>query len=166
MSRHLLLSLLALVAAIPVPAADGSTYADPALGWSLRYPKGFVVQLQDVAKLARFAPAPIASIFFMSPAMAAGGLAGIEPPDLEVRIYRAEASDSLKGWLVSVGMATPESVAAARPFQNASVSGLQVCRSTMVAPNCSVYVLRGDRVYQLTAISLEGEAMIETFTLK
>ena len=52
-----------------------------------------------------------------------------------------------------------------QPYQNGRVSGLKVCQATMIAPGCSVYVLRGDRVYQLTPMSVEGEAMIETFAL-
>lgn len=148
---------------LPVLPANWSTYTDPAYGFSIAYPRGFVLQPQDVSKLARFTPAPLASIFFMNPTMAAGGLAGIEPPDLEVRVYRAEAVDSLKSWLVSVGFASPESRTAAWPLRTTSLKGLQVCQSTMIAPGCSFYVIHSDRVYQLTAISREGEAMIDTF---
>lgn len=149
----------------PVLPASWSTYTDPAYGFSIGYPKDFVVRSQDVSKFARFRPAPLASLFFMNPTMAAGGLAGIEPPDLEVRVYRAEA-DSLESWLVSVGFASAESIAAAQPSRNAGVSGLRVCQTTMIAPGCSVYLLHGGRVYQLTPISLEGEAMIETFAIE
>lgn len=141
-------------------AASGSIYTDPVYGFRLACPKDFVVQRQDVSKLGQFTPAPLASTFFMNPTMAAGGLAGIEPPDLEVRVYRAHAMRSLGAWLAASGLASPKS---GRPFRNASVSGLRVCRSTMLSPGCSVYALHGDRVYQLTAVSLEGQAMIETF---
>jgi hypothetical protein len=142
----------------------GTTYTDPTYGFSIDHPKDFVLQSQDVSRLARFTPAPLASISFMNPAMAAGGLAGIEPPDLEVRVYRAGAVDSLKDWLLSAHLASSENMTAARPFRNPSLKGLRVCPSTMIAPGCSVYVLSSHRVYQLTAISLEGEAMIETFS--
>lgn len=142
----------------------GATYTDPTYGFSIDYPKDFVLQVQDVSKLPRFTPAPLASIFFMNPTMAAGGLAGIEPPDLEVRVYRAEAVDSLKSWLISAHLASSEGITSAPPFRNTSSRGLRVCQSTMIAPGCSVYVLHGNRVYQLTAISLEGEAMVETFS--
>ena len=142
-----------------------STYSDPTYGFTLRYPNGFVVRQQDVSKLSQFTPTPLVSTFFMNPTMAAGKLAGAVPPDLEVRVYRAEAADSLQAWLVSVGFATSDTLAAAKPFRNAGVSGLEVCQSTMIAPGCSIYVLNHGRVYQLTAISKEGEAMIGTFGL-
>ncbi len=149
----------------PVSSAGWSTYADPTQGFSIGYPKDFVVQSRDVSKLARVTPMLLASILFMNPTMAAGKLAGSEPPDLEVRVYRAEGAASLTSWLVSVGLASSDMVTAGQPFRNASVDGLEVCQSTMIAPGCSVYILRNGRAYQLTSISLEGETMIETFAL-
>ena len=127
---------------LSVPPAGRTAYVDPTYGFIISYPNGFVVQPQDVSKLAQFTPTPVASIFFMNPTMAAGDLAGVEPPDLEVRVYQAGAVDSLKSWLVSVGFASVDSGAVAQPYRNASVSGLKVCQSTMIAPGCSVYVLR------------------------
>ena len=35
----------------------------------------------------------------------------------------------------------------------------------MIAPACSLFILHEGRVYQLTAISGEGERMIDTFSL-
>ncbi len=147
------------------PLSGQTVYVDPTYGFSIGYPNGFVVQPQDVSKLAHFTPTPVASIFFMSPTMARGDLAGIEPPDLEVRVYQVGTVDSLKSWLVSVGFASGDSGAVAKPYRNANVNGLEVCQSTMIAPGCSIYVLHDSRVYQLTAISREGEAMIDTFAL-
>jgi hypothetical protein len=149
----------------PVDRSGWVTYTQPDLGFRVGHPQNFVVRRQDVAKLPRFDPAPAASLFFMNPTMAAGGLAGVEPPDLEVRVYPAGTAESVENWLLEARFATAETVKAARPFHKDGVAGLQVCASTMIAPGCSVYVLRGDRAYQLTAASREGEAMIETFEL-
>jgi hypothetical protein len=147
-------------------AAEGwMTYADPTNGFSIAYPHGFVVQSQDVSKLYHFTPVPVASVFFMNPTMASGDLAGIEPPDLEVRVYTVRSLDSLKQWLVSVGFVSNEGGTSDQPYHGASVNGLKVCRSTMIAPGCSIYVLGNGRVYQLTPISSEGEAMLDTFSL-
>jgi hypothetical protein len=135
-------------------------YIERTYGFSIGYPKGFVVQPQDVSKLTQFSPTPVASIYFMNPTMAKGALAGIEPPDLELRVYQAGAVNSLKSWLTSVGLLNDGT---SQPYGNANVSGLKVCQSTLIAPGCSVYVLRGGRVYQLTPNSREGEAILETF---
>ncbi len=148
---------------LPVPPAGWTDFVDPTFGFSIGYPNGFVVQSQNVSKLAQFAPAPTASIFFMNPIMAKGALAGVEPPDLEVRVYQAGAMDSLKSWLASVRF--DHSGAAIQPFRNASIDGLKVCQEALIAPGCSVYVLHKARVYQLTPVSREGEAMVETFAL-
>ena len=69
----------------------------------------------------------------------------VEPPDLEVRVYEVGGGDSLKRWLVSVGFIDSGTVA--KPYRNGSVSGLKVCKSTMIAPGCSVYVFQSARVY-------------------
>jgi hypothetical protein len=143
-----------------VPPAGWIAHVDPKNGFSISYPKGFVVKPQEVAKLAQFTPRPVASIFFMNPTMAAGALAGVEPPDLEVRVYQAGAAKSLTSWLAAVGFTSGANV---QPYRNANVSGQKVCQSTLIAPGCSVYILRSGRVYQLTPISMEGEAMMETF---
>ena len=140
-------------------------YVNPTYDFSISYPNGFVIQSQDVSKLSQLTPTPVASIFFMNPTMAAGDMAGIEPPDLEVRVYQTEAVDSLKSWLVSVGFATIDNRDVIQHYHNANVNGLRVCQSTLIAPGCSVYVLGSGRVYQLSPISLEGEAMIKTFVL-
>jgi hypothetical protein len=148
---------------LPVLPAGWTAYVDPTFGFRIGYPSGFVVQPQDVSKFAQFTPPPVASIFFMNPTMATGALAGIEPPDLAVRIYHTGALDSLERWLASVGFTSVESGAVVQPFRNASSSGLKVCQSTLMAPGCAVYVLHSGRVYQLTPLSQEGEAMMATF---
>lgn len=140
-----------------------TTYRDPSSGFAVDYPDDFVAEPQDVARFAQFSPAPSASIFFMNPTMARGVLAGVEPPDLDVRVYDVGAVDSLRNWLAAVGRASPESGARIEPYQNANVSGVQVCQATLLSPACAVYVLSG--TYQLTTLSLAGEAMQATFTL-
>lgn len=140
-----------------------TAYVDRIYGFRIGCPKGFVVRQQNISTLAQFTPTPVASIFFMNPTMASGALAMIEPPDLEVRVYKAGKGYSLKSWLVSVGFASIDSGANMQPYRNANVSGMKVCQSTMILPGCSIYVLRNGRIYQLTAISIEGESMIETF---
>ena len=141
------------------------SYVDSAHRFTIKYPNGFVVEHKDVSKIAPFSPKPLSSIFFMNPTMASGDLSGIEPPDLEIRVYEAKEGYSLEGWLDSVASALVEREADTRPYKNGNVSGLQICRRTMIAPGCSVYVLGRGRVYQLTPSSVEGELMISTFAL-
>lgn len=143
--------------------ADWKEYSTAKYGFSIRYPNTFVVQMQDVSKLPPFTPKPIVSIFFMNPGKAQLVLSGIEPPDMEVRLYQATGVDSLKSWLVLVGFVNSGTLV--KEYIESKFTGLEVCQSTMIFPGCSVYALHKDFVYQLTPISQEGEAMIETFML-
>ena len=103
MSRRVwrILSVLVLVALMALAAMPSSVaavwmdYVDATSGFRISYPQGFVIKPQDVSKLAQFTPTPITSIFFMNPTMAKGDLAGIEPPDLEVRVYPGGAGPCL-----------------------------------------------------------------------
>ena len=101
----------------PVPSESRITYIDRTYGFSIDYPNGFVVRAQDVSKLAQFTPTPVTSIFFMNPTMARGDLAGIEPPDLEVRVYQVGGGSSLENWLVSVGFVSANSGAVGQSYR-------------------------------------------------
>jgi hypothetical protein len=146
-------------------AAEMITYRDPTHGFSITHPGAFVVRAQDVTALPQTAIRPIASIFFMNPVMAGGGLAGREPPDLEVRVYDASGADSLPAWLSSSPLASADAVAAAEPYRIGPLAGLKVCRQDMLAPGCAIFLMHARRIFQLTAISAAGERMIDSFTL-
>ncbi len=146
-------------------AGETMTYRDVRLGFAISYPEGFVVQPQDISTLPRFTPMPLASVFFMNPVMARGALAGKEPPDLEVRVYDAGEAATLPAWLMATRLASADTIAAAEPYRIGGIDGLKVCRQPMIAPACPLFILHQARVYQLTAISTDGERMIDTFTL-
>jgi hypothetical protein len=76
----------------------------------------------------------------------------------------AQAS-SLEEWLRSNGLLPVDNTLALEAFQAANVSGVEVCASTMIAPGCSYFVMGNGFIYQLTAATLEGEAMAQTFML-
>jgi hypothetical protein len=144
-------------------SAPGTTYVNHDYGFSIDYPANFVVHPENVSKMSQFEPKPVASILFMNPSMAKGALAGLEPSDLAVRVYQQPGVNSLKEWLTSVGLLNEG--ATSQPYVNGKVEGVKVCQSTLIAPGCSMYILRNGRVYQLTPNSREGEAMVETFAL-
>ncbi|MFO1152889.1 MAG: hypothetical protein U1E42_04350 [Rhodospirillales bacterium] len=163
-SMRALAMAAALIVSTSVIAAETATYRDPTYGFAVTYPGDFVVRRQDVAALSS-TPRPLASIMFMNPVMAGGALAGREPPDLEVRVYDAAAATSLSSWLQGARFASAEVLAAATPRPINGHDGLRVCRQDLVAPGCAIFVFQGGRVYQLTAISAEGEKIIDSFAL-
>jgi len=146
----------------PVPT-DSTIFADHDYRFRLVRPPRFTVRRRTSTELHDFSPAPAAAVFFMNPNMASGDLAGIEPPDLEVRVYRAQGRGSLKSWLAQNDVAYGDTGVRVSAYREGSVNGLEVCQSTLIAPGCSVYVRDGDRVYQLRAATRDGERMLATF---
>lgn len=134
------------------------------LASAFSYPQGFVIKLQDVSKLAQFTPTPITSTS-MNPTMAKGDLAGIKPPDLEVRVYPGGAGHSLEDWL-GIQLLLPPSTRSRRPtlpeWQSEWPEGLPGNDDCTRLFGLTTPLICA---YQLTPMSVEGEAMIETFAL-
>lgn len=164
--RRLPITLGAAVATISVAAACGTAggskpnvdnkpivYRDGKYQFSLGYPAAFVFREQPAEQLTSLEPRPLASFRILNPAT--------DPADLEVRVFGADRTESLKRWLRSNGLLRAE----LKPFKTAHVSGVEVCSSTMIAPGCSYFVLGNGWIYQLTPASVEGERIVRTFTL-
>lgn len=142
--------------------ADWVAYVDSTFGFSVAYPPSFVVRPTDAARLTGLIPAPTGSIYFMDPATAESALAGTDAPDLEVRIFETGPVGSLADWLSSAGVSADQTQTAT---QVGDLAGVEVCVSTMIFPRCSTFVVAPNRVYQLRALNLEGEAMMQTFAV-
>jgi hypothetical protein len=138
---------------------------DSTYKFAVSYPSDFVLSNVSAEALAQLTPTPDASFRFMNPETAASDMVELEPADLEIRVYSAGEVDSLESWLTANGLLPEDGRFQPEPFQTASVSGLHVCISTMLAPGCSDFILGNGFVYQLIPVTLEGEAMIETFRL-
>lgn len=141
-----------------------TTYTDSAYGFSLEYPQSFQVAQASPALFSQLAVPPAASVYIMDPAIAESALAGTDAPDLEIRIHESGQIASLESWLATVGLTTADAPSA-EVYQGASASGLKVCESTMIVPNCSVFFAGNGRVYQLRPLTQEGETMVSTFRL-
>lgn len=148
------------------PATTTVSYTDPARCFEIDYPSDFTVMSRDVRDLVTATPQPLEAIYFMNPDMARGNLAGIEPADLEIRVYHKGMAGSLTDWLSSAGLSGPEHGTYNRPYPGLHFSGMEVCHATMIAPGCSLYAIHGEHVFQLTAGSREGFMMIDTFRFR
>lgn len=135
-------------------------YVDDAFAFRVAYPPGFIVRQATAARLVGLIPAPMAAVYFMSPATAESALAGNDAPDLEVRVFETGPVTSLADWLASVGVTADQTQTA---IQLGPLPGVEVCGTTMVFPNCSTFVAANGRVYQLRVLTLEGEAMGQSF---
>lgn len=141
-----------------------TTYTDSAYGFSLEYPQSFQVAQASPALFSQLAVAPAASVYIMDPNIAQSALAGTDAPDLEIRIHETGQIASLESWLASVGLTTADAPST-EVYQSAGASGLKVCESTMIVPNCSIFFTGNGRIYQLRPLNQEGETMASTFRL-
>jgi hypothetical protein len=141
------------------------TYTDSKYGFSVSYPADFVFRTQPTEKLSQLKPKPTASFIIMNPVTASSDIVDLEPADLEIRIHGAAQIVSLESWLNSYGLLPADGTIPLQPFQVANVSGIKVCPSTMIVPNCSYFVPGKGWIYQFIPVTLEGEAMLDTFEL-
>lgn len=147
------------------PDAPGPsmTYIDDALGFSVAHPDDFLVAQADPARLNGLVPPPSASVYFMSPTTAESALAGTDAPDLEVRVHEVPGTASLEDWLVAAGVTADQTLT---PVTLGGLPGVEVCVSTMIVPQCSVFIAGASRVYQLRWLNLEGESMARSFSVR
>jgi hypothetical protein len=157
------------VPATELEAQEGAmaVYTDSVYQFSVGYPADFVFRPQPADKLASLEPMPDAAFIFMNPETAASDVADLEPADLEIRVYGVAEDATLneESWLTSNGLLPADGTVPLKPFQTANVSGVELCASTMIAPGCSYFVMGSGWVYQLTPATVEGEAMVQTFTV-
>lgn len=139
-------------------------YNEPGLGFSVSHPSNFVIRPVDPATFSELSPQPAGVVNFLDPAIANSEVAEFEIPDLSVRVFQLPAGSALEAWLESTGMGSAAS-ASFTTYQASNAAGVQVCAAMDIFPNCSVYFISGDRVYQLTAGSEVGEAMLRTFAV-
>jgi hypothetical protein len=138
-------------------------YTDSTYNFTVGHPADFVVRPLDSAKLAELTPAPSAVIRFMSPGIANSAVGDLDIPELNLQLYPAPQGESLESWMAANGL-MPEGDMV-EPYQNAAVTGVKVCLNTLLAPNCSIFVMGNSWVYRLTPLGPVGEAMVESFAL-
>ena len=131
-------------------------YRNSRYGFSFRHRANFRLGAVTAGKLAALDPRPEAAIVVRR-------RYEVEPPDLELRVYRAPRTESLRTWLRAHGLLPSGGSSRIEPFENANVSGLEVCGSTLIGPGCSYYVRKAGWIYQLTPASLAGERIVQTF---
>jgi len=137
-------------------------YTDTTNKFSVGYPSTFATRTRTAEQLSLFNPKPSAAILFMNP-IAAQSQVPDEPGDLEIRVYYPIEIPAINDWLKSVGLTTSNEKNLMYTTDNAS--GVKVCRSDMLAPNCSYFFYANNRVYQLISMTQTGDAMLNTFKI-
>lgn len=144
-------------------STETQVYSDGAYGFSLVAPANFVIQAADPARLSGLVPTPDAAVYFMEPGLAESALAGTDAPNLEVRVFETGPVAALSDWLAAAGLGADQTQTATA--LGSGLSGVEVCGTTMIVPNCSLFIAGGERVYQLRALDQAGEAMAQSFVV-
>lgn len=139
-------------------------YTDATSGFQIQHPDRYVINTRPRDDLASLMPAPKAAIQFMKASLAASDNPALEAADLEIRVYDAGPDSSLAAWLASNNIVPADAGVPLKEVKLGHTAASELCASTMIAPGCMYFVLANQRVYQLTPASLEGEAMLQTFT--
>jgi len=157
----------------PAPDDPGATtpeswgpptvFSNDTYQFSLTYPADFVQASQPFMRVLELGQAPAASFPFMNPHTAAADAPEYELADFEVRVYPAQAGTPLEAWLQASTLL--QSARTPTPFQTEYASGLEVCLATMQFPDCTYFVAGEGWFYQLIPVTLEGQAMLESFRL-
>jgi hypothetical protein len=144
-----------------IPALN-LVYTDTTNKFSVGYPSTFAVRTRSADQLNVFNPMPASAILFMNPSAALSQVPD-EPGDLEIRVFYPIEIPAINDWLKSVGLTTSNEKNLMYNTDNAS--GVKVCRSDMLAPNCSYFFYGNNRVYQLISMTQTGDAMLNTFKI-
>ena len=148
-----------------IDPATWPTYKDDVLHFSISYPPDYIVKHLDNAELAELTPAPLAAVYFYSRQTVQGDVAEIAPPEFAIRVYENGGERSIESWLATTGLASRKAGWLMEAYKGKHVSGVKASSPNFMAPGWSVYVDEGTRIFQITPLGLEAEAMLETFRL-
>lgn len=152
--------------ATPPEAAElDAVYTNAAYKFEVAHPADFVIREQPADKLAQLTPTPVASFTFMNPVLARSQNVELELADLEIRVFNAGPTATLENRIKSIGVVPEDSIRPLTPFVTSKITGVEVCASSMIFPACSYFFTGSDWVYQLIPVTLEGEAMLDTFDI-
>ena len=152
------------------PGTGGVVYTDATYKFSVTIPSDFVLRTRTAEQLAQWNPKAVAGILIMNPDTANSQVPD-EPGDLEVRVYDLAGATSLDGWLKAAGLTASSNTNSGGNsgsdlmYRISNGSGAKVCRSTMIAPQCSYFFMGNAWVYQLISMTQAGDSMLATFTI-
>jgi hypothetical protein len=138
-------------------------YKNDAYGFSVRYPRAYVI-LRERGAESGGPPRALARVRFQERRVAAGQFAGLEPPRFSVEVFDNAGGGSLREWLAAAGWLSegddvePAELGGAR-------EGLRVRKMAQMAPN-EFYFYRTDRrVFRVIPLGEHGPAMLDSFRL-
>jgi hypothetical protein len=150
---------------LPVVQAESrEKYADHTYGFTVKYyPKEYVL-LTDDPHQATTQPPAVQRVYFQRNDIAAGQVAGNEPPGLTISVFERSPGRSLHEWLDSSGLLPPGSEVSSVRLTGVK-EGLRVTLRQQPAPNEFVYLATDQYVYGLVPYGAKGGKMLRSFRL-
>jgi hypothetical protein len=139
-------------------------YTDRAYGFTVKYfPKEYVLITDGPFQTATQPPA-VQRVRLQRKDIAAGQVAGSEPPGLTISVFERSPERLLHEWLDSSGLLPPGSEIS--PVRLTGVKeGLRVIFRQQPAPNEFVYLTNDQYVYGLVPYGAKGGKMLRSFRL-
>jgi hypothetical protein len=139
-------------------------YDDKSYGFSIKYPRQFVI-LPEKGGQGTDAAGRLHRVRFQDRKVASWQTADLEPPQFTIEVFKADGASSLREWLERaqwVGQGD-----AVEPFEvEGAREGVRVRLMQQLAPNEFYYVATEKYVFRLTPLGPHGPAMLASFRLK
>lgn len=151
---------------IPATTGDGDdmlTHTDSTYGFSIGYPTDFTIRIPIEEELQQFEPQPGYVISFLNPEIAASDIVELELADLEIRIFAAPEGVPLTEWLIEQKILPVDETGLRQAFPAEGINGVEVCSSMPIFPDCYFFTQYDGWIYQLTAATQTGQAMLPNF---
>ncbi len=146
-----------------VDKAGWQTYTDTAYGFSIQYPKEYVI-LAEATLPTPTRPPAVQRVRFQDRQIAAGQFAELQPAMFSIDVFERRPAVALGDWLRSDDVLLAG--ASVTPVQiEGAQEALRVALRQQLAPNEFVYVSTARYVYRLTPLGQHGEVMLASFRL-
>lgn len=132
-------------------------YRHDALGLELRVPANWV-EIPPAGQVTVEKLAPMAQVWFHDRDMVAAGTAALEPPRLIINLYANPGGLAPADWLTTNGLIGSHDEV--KTLTVAGQTAVQVCSQQLLAPACSLYIARQDRMYRFVFPTVPDEALL------
>lgn len=139
-------------------------YTDHTYGFTVKYYSTEYVLLTDDPHQATTQPPAVQRVHFQRKDIAAGQVAGHEPPGLTISVFKLPPGRLLGEWLDSSGLLPPGSEITSVRLTGVK-EGLRVTQPQRPAPNEFVYLATDQYVYGLVPYDAKGGKMLRSFRL-
>jgi len=139
-------------------------YDDKTYGFSIKYPRQFVI-LPEKGEQVDAPAGRVYRVRFQDKKVASWQTADLEPPQFMIEVFKAKGGLSLRDWLESAQWIGQSDTV--EPFEvKGAREGLSIRLMQQLAPNEFYYAATERYVFRLTPLGIHGPEMLASFRLK